>query len=72
MTSKVNEHNIRFPRYEEGNIDVKNVEYDMNNQPKKSTFKYEKEGRFFLGADNIESKNGPIKGKPCPVFDHIG
>ena len=22
-TSKVNEHNIRFPRYEEGNIDVK-------------------------------------------------
>ena len=43
---KVNKHNIRFPRYEEGNIDVKNGKYDTNNQPKKLTFKYEQEGRF--------------------------
>ena len=43
ITSKVNEHNIRFPRNEEGNIDVKNGEYDTNNQPKKATFKYEQE-----------------------------
>ena len=41
VTSKVNEHNIRFPRDEEGNIDVKNGKYDTNNQPKKATFKYE-------------------------------
>ena len=40
VTSKENEHNIRFPIYEEGNIDVKNGKYDTNNQPKKSTFKY--------------------------------
>ena len=33
--SKFNEHNIRFPRYEDGNIDVKRVKYDSNNQPKK-------------------------------------
>ena len=34
VTSKVNKHNIRFPRDEEGNIDVKNGEYDTNDQPK--------------------------------------
>ena len=33
VTSKVNEHNIWFPRDEEGNVDVKNGQY--------STFKYE-------------------------------
>ena len=31
VTNKVNEHNIWFPRYEEGNIDVKTGEYDTNN-----------------------------------------
>ena len=35
VTSKVNEHNIQFPRDEEGNIDVKNGEYDTKNQPKR-------------------------------------
>ena len=68
MTSKLNEHNIQFPRDEEGNIDVKNGEYDTNNQPKKATFKYEQEGRFCLGAAKIESKNGTITGKQCPVL----
>ena len=70
MTSKVNEHNIRFPRDEEGNVDVKNGQYGTNNQPKRSTFKYEQEGRFFLGVANIESKNGKITGKRCPVFNY--
>ena len=40
VTSNVNEHNIRFPRSEEGNIDVKNSKCDTNDQPKKATFKY--------------------------------
>ena len=70
MTSKVNEHNIRFPRDEEGNIDVKKGKYGTNNQPKKSTFKYEQEGRFCLGVAKIKSKNGRITGKRCPVFDY--
>ena len=72
VTSKVNEHNIRFPKDEEGNIDVKNGKYDTNNQPKKATFKYEQEGRFCLGVAKIESKNGTITGKRCPVFDYSG
>ena len=72
MTSKVNEHNIRFPRDEEGNVDVKNGQYGTNNQPKKATFKYEQEGRFCLGVAKIESKNGTITGKRCPVFDYSG
>ena len=55
MTSKLNEDTTRFPRDEEGNIDVKNIEYDTNNQPKKATFKYEQEGRFCLGVAKIES-----------------
>ena len=72
MTSKVNKHNICFPRDEEGNVGVKNGEYDTKNQPKKSTFKYEQKGRFCLGAANIESKNVTIAGKRCPVFDYTG
>ena len=72
VTSNLNEDNIRFPRYEEGNIDVKNVKYDMNNQPKKATFKYEQEGRFCLSVANIESKNGALTAKRCPVFDFSG
>ena len=72
VTSKVNKHNIRSPRDEEGNIDVKNGKYDTNNQPKKATFKYEQEGRFCLGVSMIESKNGTITGKLCPVFNYSG
>ena len=62
VTSLVNKHNIRFPRDEEGNVDVKNVQYGTNNQPKKFTFRYEQEGRFCLGVAKIESKNGKITG----------
>ena len=68
VTSKMNEHKIRFPRDEEGNVDVKNVQYGTNNQPKKATFKYEQEGRFCLGMAKMESKNGEITGKRCPVL----
>ena len=68
----MNEHNIKFQRDEEGNIDVKNGKYDTNNQPKKSTFKYWQEGRFCLGVAKIEIKNGTITGKQCPVFDYLG
>ena len=70
MTSKVNKYNIRFPRDEEGNVDVKNCQDGTKNQPKKATFKYELEGRFYLGVANIESKNGTITVKQCPVFDY--
>ena len=69
---RVNKHNIQFPRNEEGKIDVKNGKYDTNNKPKNSTFKCEQEGRFCLGVANIESKNGTITGKRCPVFDYSG
>ena len=68
----MNKHNIRFPRDEDGNIDVKNGEYVTNNQPKNATFKYEQEGRFCVGVAIIESKNGTITGKPCLVFDYSG
>ena len=63
VTSKVNKHNIRFPRDEEGNVDVKNDQYGTNNEPKKATFKYEQEGRFCLGVAKIESKNGNIQAR---------
>ena len=72
VTIKLNKVNIRFPRNEEGNIYVKNGKYEMNNQPKKATFKYEQEGRFCLGVAKIEGKNGTITGKRCPVFDCSG
>ena len=69
-TSRVNKNNIRFPRYEEGTIDVKNGNYKTNNQPKKVSFKYEKEGIFCLGVTKFEIKEGTITGKRCLVFDY--
>ena len=67
-TSKCNQHNIRFPRDENGNIDVERGEYDTNNQPKEANFNYEQEGRFCLGVAKIGSKEGTITGKQCPVL----
>ena len=72
MTSKFNENNIRFPRDEEGKIDVKTGKYGTNDQPKKDTFKYEQGGRLCLGVAKIEGKDRTIKGKRCPVFDYPG
>ena len=71
-TSKLNEHAIRFIRYEEGNIDVKIGKYDTKNQPKKETFKYKQEVRLCLNVARIESKEGMITGKRCPVFGYTG
>ena len=72
MPSKFNGHNIRYPRDEEGDINVKSRKYGMNNQPKKATFKYEQEGRLFLGVAKIEGKKGTVTGKRCLVFDYTG
>ena len=44
--------------------------YERNNQPKRATFKYEKERRFCLAVAKVESKDGTITGKRCPVFDY--
>ena len=44
--------------------------YETNNQPKRGTFKYKQEGRFCLGVAKVESKDGTITGKRCPVFDY--
>ena len=44
--------------------------YNTNNQPKKATFKYEQEGIFCLGVAKVESQDGTIIGKCCPVFDY--
>ena len=51
-------------------MDVKRNVYETNNQPKKATFKYEKEGRFCLGVAKVGSKYGTIIGKRCQVFDY--
>ena len=62
-----------FPINEEGEVNVGRGVYEMKNQPKKSTFKYEQEGRFYLGVAKAESKeNGTITGKCCPVFKYTG
>ena len=47
--------------------------YETNNQPKKATCKYKKEGRFRLGVSKAESKEDEtITGKRFPVFNFIG
>ena len=43
--------------------------YDTKNQPKRASFKYEQEGRLCLGVAKVESQDGTIIGKHCPVFD---
>ena len=68
--SRGNECNVFSPRNEEGKVYVKRGVYETNNHPKKSTFKYEQEGRFCLGVAKVKSKYGTIIGKCCPVFDY--
>ena len=57
-----------FPINEERGVDVERGVYNTNNQPKRATFKYEQEGRFCLGVAKVESQDGTIIGKRCPVF----
>ena len=71
-TSRVEECNVLFPRNEEGKLDVKWCVYETNNQPNKTTFKYEQEVWFCLRVAKVESKDGTITGKRCPVFDYTG
>ena len=52
-TSQKNDYKVLFPRYEEGKVDFERSVYDTNNQPKRGTFKYEQEGRFFLGVAKV-------------------
>ena len=42
--------------------------YDTNNQPKRASFKYEQEGRFYIVVAKVESQDGTIIGKCCTVF----
>ena len=44
--------------------------YETNNQSKRATFKYKQEGRFRLGVAKVESKDGKITRKRCPVLDY--
>ena len=54
---QVGSMNITFsPIYEEEKADVERGVYETNNQPKRETFNYEKEGLFCLGVAKIESK----------------
>ena len=69
-TSMPNQRNIVFPRNEEGGVDVERGVYNTNNQPKKSTFKYEQEGIFCICVSKVEGQDGTIIGNRCPVFDY--
>ena len=46
--------------------------YETNNQPKKSTFRYNQYGRLCLGVTKVENKHEKITGKHCPVFSYKG
>ena len=47
---------IFFPRNEEGKVDAGIGVYETKNQPKKANFKYEQQGRLFIGVTEVESK----------------
>ena len=55
-TSWINEYNVLFPRYEEEKVDVEIGVYEMNNQHKGETFKYEREEQLCLGVAKVECK----------------
>ena len=44
----LDKYNVLFPIDEEWKVDVERGVYYTNNQPKRSTFKYDQEGPFFL------------------------
>ena len=71
-TSHINEYNDSFPRDKDSKLYVENSIYDMNNQPKQSMFKYDKEGIFCLGIAKVEILDGKITGKLCAVFYFMG
>ena len=52
-TIQNNEYKVLFPIYEERKVDVERDVYDMNNQPRRTTFKYEQEGQFCLGVARV-------------------
>ena len=70
-TSRGNECNVLFPRNKEGKVDVKIGLDETNNQPKKATFKYKREGRLCIRVDKLERKDGTITGNRCPVLNYI-
>ena len=48
-------------------MDVERGVYDTNNQPKRSTFKYEQEVQFYPGVAKVKSKyDGTTTGKRFP------
>ena len=55
-TIPINYYYILFPRNEERKVDMGRGVYETNNQPKKATFKYEKEGLLCIGVAKVESK----------------
>ena len=59
-----------FPRNEDGEVDVERGVYNINNQPKRATFKYEQEGQFCLCVAKVEDQDGKIIGKRCLMFDY--
>ena len=69
-TIRVNERNIVLPRNEEEEIDEERCVYDTKNQPKRASFKYEQAGRFCISVAKVESKDGTIICKRCPVFKY--
>ena len=57
-TSQGNECDDLFPIIEEGKVDVKRGVYETNILPKKSTFKYNQEGRFCIRVAKVKIKMG--------------
>ena len=51
-------------------MDVKRGVYETKHLPKNATLKYEQEEWFRLEVAKVESKDGTITGKRCPVFDY--
>ena len=43
---------------------------ETNNLTKKASYKYKQEGQFCIGVAKVESKDGTITGKRCPLFDY--
>ena len=45
--------------------------YDTKNKPKRESFKYKQEGRFYLGVAKAENQDGTIIDKRCLVSDDM-
>jgi hypothetical protein len=68
---KAEDVQVRFPRDENGNVDVENGKYSDNTE-KVMQAKYTDEVRLCLGVATVRLPDGSREGRRCDLIDYTG